>query len=293
MIRDGRLEIGPSMMYPAKAAMTRMGSLRWLAGGARVTTGLRILFYHRVSDDRDELAVHPEKFAAQMLALSHAGYSVVDVESAVAMLHTGAVPSRTVGLSFDDGYLDIAEHALPALRRFGFRATVYVATDVVDGTARFSWYRTQPPVLPWSEIVELDAGGTFRFEPHTLTHPNLTAISYDQAVHEVAGSKAVLEQRLGRPVSSFCYPAGLFGSREQMILRKVGLSSAVSCEPGRNDTQTDCYALRRIQIDHRDSVLDFRAKVSGGHDKPARLRTAYRRYRYGAMEIPRRTSCAR
>jgi hypothetical protein len=44
---------------------------------------------------------------------------------------------------------------------------------------------------------------------------------------------------------------------------------------------TDRFALRRIQIDARDSLLDFRAKLSGGHDRPLPGRAAYRRLRYG------------
>jgi peptidoglycan/xylan/chitin deacetylase (PgdA/CDA1 family) len=292
--RDGGLEIGPSLMYPAKAALTRARSLHWAVRGTAGTCGgLRILFYHRVSDDRDELAVKPERFADQMLALSQDGYTVLDVESIAARLRTGATLARTIGLSFDDGYADIADHALPVLRELGFRATVYVATEVIDGTAKFSWYRAQPPVLSWSQILALDAEGTFRFEPHTLTHPNLTTISDGQAEYEVAESRAVLEERLGRSVSSFCYPAGLFGARERMIVQHAGLLSAVSCEPGQNDAKTDRYALRRIQIDHRDAMVDFRAKVGGAHDKPTRLRAAYRRYRYGAAGIPPRVSSAR
>ena len=185
-----------------------------------------------------------------------------------------------VGLSFDDAYRDIAEHALPVLERHGFRASVYVATGVTDGRERFSWYEEQPPLLSWQSIAALD-GGVFEFEPHTVTHPNLLTLDDDDAAAEIAGSKTELEERLGHPTLTFCYPAGLYGPRERALVASAGLAAGVSCEPGANLATTDRFALRRIQVDARDTVLDVRAKAAGAHDTPLPLRGAWRRLRYG------------
>jgi peptidoglycan/xylan/chitin deacetylase (PgdA/CDA1 family) len=283
-VSGGQLALGPRWLYPAKAGATLARSGTWLARtrGRRDTSGIRILFYHRVSPEPDELAVTPERFAAQMAALERAGLAAVGVPAVAAALDEDADPSRVIGLSFDDGYEDVAEHALPVLERHGFAATVYVATGVTDGRARFSWYREQPPLMSWETIRELDRGGVLGFEAHTVTHPNLVQLADADARREIAASKAELEERLGRAVDSFCYPAGLFGERERALVAEAGFASAVSCEPGANTAATDRLALRRRQIDRRDTLLDFRAKVAGGHDTPPRLRAAYRRRRYGA-----------
>jgi peptidoglycan/xylan/chitin deacetylase (PgdA/CDA1 family) len=186
-----------------------------------------------------------------------------------------------VGLSFDDGFLDVAEQALPILAERGFRATVFVSPAVVDGWATFGWYRSQPPLLGWDEIVDLDREGTLGFEAHSLTHPNLLSLRATAAWEEINGSKLSLEARLGRPVHAFSYPSGLFGARERGLVAAAGFHVAVSCEPGRNSSGTDRLALHRRQIDRRDGLLDFRAKVEGGHDSPLPLRGIYRRRRYG------------
>lgn len=274
---------GANAFYALKAAGTRARSAAWLARthGRLDTDGLRILFYHRVSDDPDELAVSPKSFRKQMDYLASESYRVVDVVQGFSLLQRGALRTRTIGLSFDDGYLDIAEHALDVLAWHGFRATVFVAPSVVDGVARFHWYRTQPELLDWDDIAELDLEGTLRFEAHSLTHPRLPALDEHVARHEIAGSKHELERRLGRPVDAFSYPGGLFGPRERALVAEAGFRLAVSCEPGVNRPQTDPFALRRRQIDSRDGFLDFRAKVGGGHDTPLPLRAAYRRRRYG------------
>lgn len=252
---------------------------------------MRILFYHRVSDDRDELAVTPKRFREQMDYLAGEGYRVVDVVAAADLLDAADVPAKTVALSFDDGCLDVAEHALPVLAEHGFAATVFVAPAVTDGTASFSWYDRQPPLIGWDEMVELDREGPLGFEAHSLTHPNLTALDDEAAREEIAGSKGALEERLGRPVQAFSYPSGLYGDREARIVAEAGFRVAVSCEPGVNDGATDRFALRRRQVDARDTLLDFRAKLGGGHDSPLPLRGVYRHLRYGAK--PRRASSVR
>jgi peptidoglycan/xylan/chitin deacetylase (PgdA/CDA1 family) len=275
--------IGPTLPSPVKAGLTRARSARWLlqTRGHLDESGLRILFYHRVSDDRDALAVSPRRFREQMDFLTFAGYRVVDAIEAAGYLVRGEVPRKTIGLNFDDGYLDVAENALPVLEEHGFRATVFVPTGVIDGTSTFGWYRRQPPLLTWDEIGELDRSGTLRFEAHTVTHPNLLTLEDEAAKEEIAGSKLALEGRLGREVDAFCYPAGLFGERERRFVAEAGFRVAVSCEPGVNVPGIDLLALRRRQIDARDGLVDFRAKLGGGHDTPLPLRGLYRRLRYG------------
>jgi peptidoglycan/xylan/chitin deacetylase (PgdA/CDA1 family) len=276
--------VGPSLPYPVKAFVTRARSALWLARsrGCAAQDGMRILFYHRVSDDRDELSVHPRKFREQMEYLAEAGYRVLDIVQVADLLDAGETPERIVGLNFDDGYRDVSEQALPILAEYGFRATVFIATGVTDGRARFAWYRErQPPLLDWAEIAELDRGGTLEFEAHSVTHPNLLAVDEERAAAEIEDSKRELEARLDRPVTALSYPAGLFGQRERGLAAKAGYRIAVSCEPGVNLPDTDRFALRRRQIDARDRLLDFRAKVSGGHDTPLPLRGVYRRLRYG------------
>jgi peptidoglycan/xylan/chitin deacetylase (PgdA/CDA1 family) len=283
---DGRSAvrgIGPTLPSPVNAAVTHVRSAAWLARsrGRADESGIRILFYHRIADDDDELAVPPERFREQMHYLASAGYQVVDVVQVADRLGRGEVPHRTIGLSFDDGYLDVAENALPVLSDLGFRATVFVATGVTDGRASFAWYRRQPPLLRWDEIVQLDGEPTLGFEAHSVTHPNLLTLDDQRATEEIIGSRDELEMRLGRPVTAFSYPAGLFGERERGIVVQAGYRVAVSCRPGINRPSTDRFALLRRQVDAGDRLLDFRAKVGGGHDTPLPLRGVYRRVRYG------------
>ena len=278
----GGLTLGPRFVYPLKGAATRLRSTAWSARGrVHAADGLRVLFYHRISDDRDELAVTPKSFAEQMEVLAAARLQGVDVATAVNMLIAGELDPRIVALSFDDGYRDVAVEALPILERHRFTATVFLATAVTDGRVRLYWYNDQPPLLTWDEVRVLD-GGTLRFECHTVTHPNLLLLDEAGARAEIVDGKRELEARLGRESQIFCYPAGLFRERECRLVREAGFRAATSCEPGLNGLGSDLFELRRTQIDARDSLLDFRAKVAGAHDAPLPFRGLWRRFRYGA-----------
>jgi peptidoglycan/xylan/chitin deacetylase (PgdA/CDA1 family) len=282
------LSVAPAAVYRAKAVLTRVRSVSWSVTASRRTAGpgLRIVFYHRVCDADDELAVAPARFRMHMELLAALGLRAVAVEDLPRLIDSGE--RGVVGLCFDDGYRDIAEHALPVLERLRFGATVFVVTGVVDGSATFSWYARQPPVLSWAEIAELARAGTLRFGAHTITHPNLLKLDGRAARAEIAGSKAALELRLARPVEAFCYPAGLFAARERALVAEAGFRVATSCEPGTNLPATDRLALRRIQVDRRDGLLDMWAKVSGGQDRPLPMWAAMRRRRYRvAMQRPR------
>jgi peptidoglycan/xylan/chitin deacetylase (PgdA/CDA1 family) len=275
-----RLTLGPAWVQAVKPALTRARTAAWRARGRPSRDGLRVLFYHRVSDDPDPLAIAPRRFAAQMDLLRAEGYRVLDVVEAGRLLAGRERLERVVALSFDDGYRDVAEHALPVLERHGFRATVFVATGVIDGTATFTWYERQPPVLGWSDVVALDGGAVLSFEAHTVTHPNLTVLPHAEAEREIADSRTALAERLGRPVAGFCYPAGVYGARERELVARAGFEVATTCEPGANTAASDLLALRRTAIDGSDRLADFRAKLAGGHDRPSVLRAAYRRVRF-------------
>ena len=261
-------------MHVRFAAASRARTLTSTASG--------ILFYHRIAEGPDELAVAPQSFEQQMEHLAANGYEVLDVASVWERILDGQADRRQVGICFDDGYSDVAVNGLPVLEAHGFGATVFIATGVTSGSATFAWYIEQPPLLSWDEIVELDARGTLKFEPHTVTHPNLLALDDAEARREIDESKRSIEERLGRMAAVFCYPAGLFGERERSYVSEAGFDLAVSCEPGLNDSHTDPLALRRVQVDSRDGLAVFRAKLEGTFDTPPRLRSWYRRRRHGA-----------
>jgi len=112
----------------------RMTSLR--AGRRR----LAILFYHRILAQPDPM--YPDVpavdvFATHMKALRDS-FNVVGLADAVEMLGEGCLPPRAVAITFDDGFADNYHVALPVLRRLRLEATVFIASDFIDGGCMFN-----------------------------------------------------------------------------------------------------------------------------------------------------------
>lgn len=126
-----------------------------------------ILMYHRVADGRDDpygLCVAPDRFIAQLRALTDVA-DVVSLDDLVvarrgtARLRHGGRPQ--VSLTFDDGYADNFEHALPALEAYGVPATFYVATGALGDPKGFWWDRLALLLDGRVEVeVELDVGAS-------------------------------------------------------------------------------------------------------------------------------------
>ncbi len=110
-----------------------------------------MLTYHRVIETDDDpygLAVPPEVFDAHMERLSE-DYRVLTADELVALIaRRRRIPSRSIVVTFDDGYFDLATHVKPVLERRGVPATAFVSTAEI-GTGRERW---------WDELAHLEGG---------------------------------------------------------------------------------------------------------------------------------------
>ncbi|MBT8444161.1 MAG: polysaccharide deacetylase family protein [Gammaproteobacteria bacterium] len=94
-----------------------------------------ILAYHRVVPEPDALGfsqIDARTFDSQMRVLRRF-FTVLPLAEAVTRMRGGELPPRSVVLTFDDGYADNLHVALPILKKYGFPATVFVATGYMNG----------------------------------------------------------------------------------------------------------------------------------------------------------------
>ena len=220
---------------------------------------LRVLMYHKVNDrPGNSVTVPTMLFAEQMAQLRELGYAVVGLETVLACYRSGApLPPRSVLITFDDGYRDNLDNALPVLREYGYPAVMFVPIGYLDDTrplphekalaARGLINRT----LDWEELAELEAGG-IRIESHGISHWPLSDLGIDEAAREITLSKLRLEERLGRPVQAFAYAKGAEAHYEPVhvsILWQAGYEVAFTSVSGANTASTDPMRLRRYNVE--------------------------------------------
>ena len=114
----------------------------WVRGAADRVSGARlsILIFHRVLPAPDPMfpdLVDAARFEA-LVRLLAASFKLLPLGEAAARLANGTLPAGALSITFDDGYADNAEIALPILQRHGVKASFFVSTGFLDGGRMFN-----------------------------------------------------------------------------------------------------------------------------------------------------------
>jgi O-antigen/teichoic acid export membrane protein/peptidoglycan/xylan/chitin deacetylase (PgdA/CDA1 family) len=269
----GQLSMRGTAYYWMRASFERV-RLTAARRGATPQDFVRILAYHRISADRDFLAVRPNAFRRQLEILLEREFRPITLRQGVDLIRSGRpIDDHYVCITFDDGYLDNVEIALPHLEDLGMPATIFLPTDVMSGWATYHWYTNPPPPMTWDDARTVAAGGLVSFEAHGTSHRALPHLSDDELREELLGSRAAISEELGVPSTIFCYPAGLHGDREVQMARAAGYMAAVTTQPGVNLAGDDLFRLRRTTIAWSDSEHTFGLKVAGAIDRLSGVET--------------------
>lgn len=117
----------------------------------------------------------------------------------------------------------------------------------------------QDPVPAWSKLMtwaqakDLAKDG-HELGSHSLSHPLLPQLDAAAQEREIRDSKRVIEERLGVPVTSFCYPNGDHSSDIVAITRRAGYENAVTAEHGSNPRGVDPMRLKRFDMIWRKTL---------------------------------------
>jgi peptidoglycan/xylan/chitin deacetylase (PgdA/CDA1 family) len=230
---------------------------------------LPILLYHRVAPDgAPEMAryrVTPEAFEEQLRHLRDAEFRPVGLlEWAEAIARRQPLPGRRVALTFDDGYRDFLEHALPLLQRYGFGATMFVVGGRIGGVNRWdSAYGEELPLLGWGDLRKLRAEG-IDIGSHAWTHRVMTGLPNGEVAREALRSRSVLERELGLPIAAFSYPFGMSDGAVRHLVAASGYLVGVDSKGGRSPLSGAASSplnLPRIEIEGTDDLETFVRKL--------------------------------
>ena len=145
---------------------------RQATGNGLATRGMpMVLMYHSVqpyTDDPYLVTVGPPRFEQQMRWLSRRGLRGVSIAELLAARAAGA-GKGLVGLTFDDGYADFAEYALPVLQRYGFTATVFVIAGRLGGDNVWDPAGPRKPLLDAAQVRRLAEAGV-EIGSHGMQH---------------------------------------------------------------------------------------------------------------------------
>lgn len=205
---------------------------------------LPTLMYHHVQDwsiaqekKQTSLTVGVNYFGEQMQYLKDKGYNTVTISDLINFFDSGAaIPRKSVLITFDDGYEDFYLDALPILKQYGFKATVFTPTGLMDN----------PDYLTWQQVIDASNAGIL-FGNHTWSHRNVKA-TQDIMQKEISLADGQLTVRgLDNP-KVFAYPYGIVGAPAENYLTSLGYSIAFTTQHGSTLCKKQRLSLPRIRI---------------------------------------------
>jgi peptidoglycan/xylan/chitin deacetylase (PgdA/CDA1 family) len=160
-------------------------------------------------------------------------------------------------ITFDDGYRDNLQNALPILQQHGYPAVVFVPIAFLDDTRplpheeplRLLGVRNE--TVDWDDLAALEAGG-IRIESHGIGHQPLSDLDPAEATREIAISKLRLEERLGREVEAYAFVKGSLADyrpEHASLVQQAGYKLAFTSVSGANGPGTDRFRLRRYNVE--------------------------------------------
>jgi peptidoglycan/xylan/chitin deacetylase (PgdA/CDA1 family) len=235
-------------------------------------SSLPILSYHNVAKAPHDapfklLYVSPDSFERQLWTMRRLGLRGVSTSEGMARLANGTSRGCVV-LTFDDGYADTLETAVPLMKRYGFGATCYVVSGAV-GTYNH-WdaelLRETKPLMSRDQLDQWLAAG-MEVGSHSLSHPRLHELPQEIARHEIAESRTALRNMLGVPIEHFAYPFGQFSVDIVELVRQAGYSSAMTILPGVARASDDRLRLPRIFVNGERGLWKFLLQVATPYER--------------------------
>jgi peptidoglycan/xylan/chitin deacetylase (PgdA/CDA1 family) len=203
-----------------------------------------ILCYHNIKELKagdgemtKTYTVSPANFAQQMKALSDAGYhSILPNQLNDYLVYDVPLPSNPVMITFDDTREEQFSIGAAEMKKYGFKGVFFIMTVSIN----------RPGYMSKEQIKSLSDDGHV-VGAHTWDHHMVTKYAGDDWNTQLIKPKAKLEEIIGKPVTDFAYPFGLWNTAAIPEIKKSGYKMAYILATKR-DPVDPLYTIRRIIV---------------------------------------------
>lgn len=231
-----------------------------------------MLVYHRLGiEATDAMTLRLRSFDAQLRLLERLGAAVVPLSAWVdwRLGRREALPPRAVVLTADDGHRSQWEQLLPRLHERGWPVTLFVYPSAISNAAY---------AMRWEQLhAALEHGGV-DVQGHTYWHPNLVrdearlppAAFEAELDLQLRRSRALLQQRLGQPVTLLAWPFGLSDAVLQARAAEAGYDAAFGLGNRSATRSAPRYDVPRHLMVEAVAMADFEARLERAFSGEAR-----------------------
>lgn len=250
---------------------------------ATETTGIKlpIIMYHSIlkqPSKSGKFVITPSVLESDLKYLKQKGYNSVFISDVVNYIKENKpLPKNPIVITFDDGYLNTLEYALPILQKYNMKVTISVVGSFTQKYSEIDDKNPNYAHLTWTDIKEMNQSGIVEFGNHTFDMHNKdkrngtkkklgeTMSQYEKALNDdILKMQSVMLEKTGVEPKIFTYPFGQISKEALPILKKMGFSAILTCREKVNILTKDkekLYCLFRFNRPAGISTEEFMKKL--------------------------------
>ena len=238
-----------TVQQPLMVLIMAISVLLSALGSAIAADHASVLMYHRFGEDKyPSTNIRLEQFEQHLETLANGNYNVWPLADIVYHLQNGKeLPDRTVAITIDDAYLSVYEEAWPRLKRYGFTATIFVATRPVDNGLR--------GYMSWDQLRQLQADGV-GIGSQTASHPHMHLSSLADVDAELEKSNQRFLAELGLRPNLFAYPYGEYNLAVIERVKAAGFIASFGQNSGIAHGYDGYFELPRFAMNEKYGAMD-------------------------------------
>lgn len=212
-----------------------------------------VLMYHSVrTGATGQYQVEASQFDAEMKYLKDNGFTALTMAQYIQIMKNGqGAPAKPVLITFDDGWQDNYTVAAPIMDKYGFKATFFIISNMID----------IPDRVTTAQLKDLKKRG-YDIGNHALNHERLTDYNYSEQMSILSQAKSKLETALGSKVISLSFPYGELNTDSITIVNLLGYQVSFSSYEGMSSSVDNTYTVRRLFVDGQLNSADFAELVN-------------------------------
>lgn len=235
-----KAEAGRRLVIPLKPVVR---------GGLRVDgyqTVPVLLYPHIAADGKMNRGLSAAAFDGQLQVLRDKGFHTVSLEDLNGFLDLEErLPTKSIVITFDSARTWVFQIAYPALKKFGFKAAVFVPTGLIGKSGYMGWNDLAAMA---ADGFDIGANGATARSLATLAKEDGPAAYLRALEEEIVQPCAAITGNLKQDCRYFAYPAGRSNDLIVGMLKKSGYKMAFSRQSGSNPFFVDNYKVRRFVV---------------------------------------------
>ena len=216
-----------------------------------------IVSYHSINNENCPISLNLEEFEKQLVFFKKNNFQSI---------HCNEIKNTSKKkfiITFDDGYKDLITNALPLLKKYNFKATCLIISNLIGKRNiwdEFNENIKDKELMNLSDINYWLKNG-MKIGSHSKNHKKLTKLDDKEKIDEIINSKNELESLTGTTIDSFCYPYGLYNENVVNIVKKKYDFAFTTNRSRFNTNKHNKYLLPRIDMGKKISKFKLYLKA--------------------------------